>query len=135
MNFVENNQRGPAPYTTETLDRIRSLAAAGTTIAGVARRIGWSESMLRRVSVKHGILFPLDGDIASVETARPRESVRRTPKGKLVTRSIGFDPKLFAALERSADRARVTLQVRITDLLKDALSREAMVNELMEARG
>jgi len=135
MNFVENNQRGPAPYTTETLARIRSLAASGTTISGVARRIGWSESMLRRVSVKHDILFPLDGDIAAVETARPRESVRCTPKSKLVMRSIGFDPKLFAALERSADRARVTLQVRITDLLKDALSREAMVNELMEARG
>jgi len=134
MGSSTMNRSGPVLYTPDVLTEIRSLAVNGETIAGVARRIGWSSSMLKRVAVKHGIPFPFDGDIASAETARPQVSVRRMTKSKLVMRSIGFDPKLFAELERSADRARVTLQVRITDLLRDAMSREAIVKELMETR-
>lgn len=40
---------------------------------------------------------------------------------------IGFEPSILAALQQSADRAGVTLQVRVRELLAEALLREALL--------
>lgn len=119
----------PAPYTIETLGRLREMAARGLTVAAAAIALGWSPARIRKIAFHHGILFDLP---MADEMARAPAPIRRTPSGhnKLVVRSIGLDPMVLTALERSADREGVTLQVRVRDLLAEAVAREAMAREM-----
>lgn len=114
----------PAPYTIATLDRLRALAVRGMTVESAALALGWSASRVRKVAFHHGILFDLPATIDP-----PTSPVRRSSTGdvRLAVRTIGFEPSILAALQQSADRAGVTLQVRVRELLAEALLREALL--------